>query len=99
MAIDKALNQAPLGLTDEMMLEAAAEPDLEIEIEDPEEVTIRAGGMEIEIEPGKEVNDDFNANLAEDMELARMIREDAENLDEEGLEVDLETGEVLEPVA
>ena len=44
------------------------EPDIEIAIEDPEKVSIEMGGLEIEIEPGKESNEDFNANLAEDME-------------------------------
>ena len=67
MAIDKAVNQAPAGLTAEMMQAAAAEPDIEIEIEDPESVNIKAGGIEIEIEPDKE-GDDFNDNLAEDMD-------------------------------
>jgi hypothetical protein len=65
MAIDKSLGQAPLGLTDEDML---AEPDIEIEIEDPEEVKIRAGGLEIEIEPGEEGDDEFNANLADEID-------------------------------
>ena len=66
MAVDKALNQAPLGLTAEMMEEAAnSEPMLEIEIEDPEKVTIGLDGLEIEIEPGKEDDEDFNANLAD----------------------------------
>ena len=64
MAIDKALNQAPLGLTEEM----SSEPDLEIEIEDPESVSIKTGGLEIELEPGKEYSDEFNANLAEEMD-------------------------------
>jgi len=63
MAIEKSLNQAPLGLEDLMV----AEPDIEIEIEDPEEVKIRMGGLEIEIDPYKET-DDFNANLAEEMD-------------------------------
>ena len=65
MAIDKALNQAPLGLADDDLM--MAEPALEIEIEDPESVSIKAGGVEIEIEPG-EAEDDFNANLAEEMD-------------------------------
>jgi len=65
MAIEKSLNQAPLGLADEDLM--VAEPDIEIEIEDPEEVKIRMGGLEIEIDPDKET-DDFNANLAESME-------------------------------
>jgi len=65
MAIDKALNQAPLGLADEDLM--MAEPSIEIEIEDPESVKINMGGLEIEIEPDKE-GDDFNANLAEEMD-------------------------------
>jgi len=65
MAIDKALNQAPVGLgaADPMM----DEPALEIEIEDPESVKIGMDGMMIELEPGKEANDEFNANLAEEI--------------------------------
>ncbi len=47
MAIDKALNQAPTGLQEDI---ESMEPDLEIEIEDPESVTIKAGGMEIELD-------------------------------------------------
>jgi hypothetical protein len=43
------------------------EPDIEIEIEDPERVSIEAGGIKIEIEPD-ENGDDFNANLAEEMD-------------------------------
>jgi hypothetical protein len=66
MDIDKALNQAPLGLSPEDMM--GQEPDIEIEIEDPEEVTIRAGDMEIEIDPDAEEDDGFNDNLAEDMD-------------------------------
>jgi hypothetical protein len=65
MAIEKSLSQAPLGMSPEMMEKMMGEPDIEIEIEDPEEVTIRAGEMEIEIEPRKETAEDFNANLAE----------------------------------
>jgi hypothetical protein len=64
MAIDKALNRAPLGLGG-MDAGMEDEPVLEIEIEDPESVTIGMGDMEIEIEPGKETSEDFNANLAE----------------------------------
>ena len=64
MAIDKALYQAPEGI------EALADKEvpIEIEIEDPESVRIGIDGMEIEIEPGKEVNDEFNANLAEELD-------------------------------
>jgi hypothetical protein len=40
-------------------------PQIEIEIEDPEAVTIGIDGMEIEIVPDGGSEDDFNANLAE----------------------------------
>ena len=60
MAIDKALYAAPQGIDDA----AAQEQPIEIEIENPDSVTMHLGDMEIEIEPdGGE--DDFNANLAE----------------------------------
>jgi hypothetical protein len=61
MAIDKALYQAPVGI-DAL---AEQEPDMEIEIVDPESVTIGIDGLEIEIEPMEEGEDDFDANLAE----------------------------------
>ena len=64
MAIEKSLYQAPEGL--EALDAANQQPDLEIEIEDPESVAIRAGDMEIDIEPGVD-EDEFNKNLAEDM--------------------------------
>lgn len=74
MAIDKALNQAPLGL--DATLASGAVPGinmpqddmsgLEIEIEDPEAVRIGVDGMEIELTPGEmDEEDDFNENLAE----------------------------------
>jgi hypothetical protein len=44
------------------------EPDIEIEIEDPEKVSIIAGDMRIEIDPDAEDPDEFNINLAEDMD-------------------------------
>jgi hypothetical protein len=64
MAIDKALYQAPVGI-DAL---AEQEPDMEIEIVDPESVTIGIDGLEIEIEPMEEGEDDFDANLAEFMD-------------------------------
>ena len=63
--IDKGLYAAPQGIED---IAKEMEPDLEIEIEDPEEVTIKAGGMEIEIDPDAMDDDEFNKNLAEEME-------------------------------
>ena len=66
MAIDKALNQAPAGLS---AIDPEQDgPDLEIEIEDPESVKIKTGDMEIELEPGDEGDDEFNANLADEMD-------------------------------
>ena len=60
--MDKALYEAPQGLD---QLGAAEEP-IEIEIEDPEAVRIKAGDVEIEIEPTED-DDEFSKNLAEDI--------------------------------
>jgi hypothetical protein len=81
MAVDKALNQAPLGLDATLAAGAVpginVEPDIEIEIEDPESVTVDMDGVEIEIEPGDDDEDsEFNENLAEildDSELTEMV--------------------------
>ena len=62
--VDKSISQAPQGI-EEL---SRGEPDLSIEIENPESVTLDDGSMEITIVPGKEENDEFNANLAEDMD-------------------------------
>jgi hypothetical protein len=64
--MDKGLYAAPQGI--EELADQLPEPDIEIEIEDPEAVNINMDGLEIEIEPGKEYDDEFNANLAEDMD-------------------------------
>ena len=64
MAIEKSLYAAPQGL-EELAAMDQSSPQIEIEIEDPESVTIGMDGMEIEIEPDAESEDDFNANLAE----------------------------------
>jgi hypothetical protein len=65
MDIDKSLNQAPLGMSP--MMEMDEGPDIEIEIEDPENVNIGIDGMEIEIDPSEDEGD-FNNNLAEDLD-------------------------------
>ena len=68
MAIDKALNQAPVGMGGIMdQLPMTAEPDIEIEIEDPESVKMRMDGLEIDMEP-EEDDDEFSKNLAEDLD-------------------------------
>jgi hypothetical protein len=59
--IEKSLYEAPEGLESLTGLDDAA---IEIEIEDPESVTISTGDMEIEIIPGSEF-DDFDANLVD----------------------------------
>ena len=65
MAIDKALYAAPVGI-EELIAQDNIEP-IEIEIEDPESVSIEMGGLEIEIE--KEEDDKgFYRNLAEDLD-------------------------------
>jgi hypothetical protein len=72
MAIDKSLYQAPMGI-EELSL---GQPEIEIEIEDPEAVTIGIDGLEIQIEPEVETSDDFDANLAEYMDerdLAQLV--------------------------
>jgi len=62
MAIEKGLYAAPLGIEEEMA------PPIEIEIEDPEEVRIGVGDIEIDLKPKKETDEDFDANLAEYMD-------------------------------
>ena len=66
--IDKGIAQAPMGIDDMMKDMASMEPDLEIEIEDPEEVSIKMGGLEIEFDKDAMEDDEFNANLAEEMD-------------------------------
>jgi len=61
MSIEKSLYEAPVGLES---LDNA-EPAMEIEIEDPESVKIKAGDIEIDIEPKEPSDEDFDANLAE----------------------------------
>jgi hypothetical protein len=58
--MEKSLYQAPQGLP-----AMAAGPDMEIEIEDPEAVHIKAGDLEIDLEPGEGTAEEFGANLAE----------------------------------
>ena len=67
MAIEKSLYAAPQGLEEIAAMDAAT-PAIEIEIEDPEKVTLGVDGMPIlEIEAEDESGEDFNANLAEHM--------------------------------
>mgnify|MGYP003644083837 CR=1 FL=1 len=70
MAIEKGLYAAPEGLEDSITdMEEMEVPDMEIEIVDPESVTLSDGSMEITIIPGAEADfSEFGANLAELME-------------------------------
>ena len=63
MAIDKGLYEAPQGL-DAL---AQAEPGVEIEIVDPEEVNIGMDGVEISLTKERPSAKDFDANLADFM--------------------------------
>ena len=62
MDIAKSLYVAPQGL------EALDMPDLEIEIENPDSVTVGIDGLEITLEPEAEAGGEFNSNLAEYMD-------------------------------
>jgi hypothetical protein len=62
--IDKALYQQPVGI-DEL---AQSESPIEIEIVDPEEVTIGIDGLEIKIKPDEDGEEEFSDNLAEYMD-------------------------------
>jgi hypothetical protein len=61
--IDKGLYQAPKGM-EELGEEETA---IEIEIEDPESVNIKIGDMEINIDPDRMPEEEFSANLAEEL--------------------------------
>jgi len=58
--MDKGLYAAPMGLS-----QLPEQPDMEIEIEDPEAVNIHVGDVDIELKPEVETEDTFDANLAE----------------------------------
>jgi len=64
--IDKALYQQPQGIDDL----ARGEPAMEIEIVDPEEVSIKGPGFELELRKAEAESEDFSANLADDMDEA-----------------------------
>jgi hypothetical protein len=69
MAIDKSLYSAPEGL-DAL---AAEEAPIEIEIVNPEGVSIGVGGVEIDLMPGEEeTNEEFDSNLADYMKEAEL---------------------------
>ena len=61
MAIEKGLYSAPAGLEND-------DPEIEIEIENPDRVEIEMDGVEIELTPAPKTAEDFDANLAEFMD-------------------------------
>ena len=63
-SIDKGLYAAPMGLMDSPSMG----PEIEIEIEDPESVTLGIGDIEIDLKPEKDTAEEFDANLAEFMD-------------------------------
>ena len=64
MAIDKALYQAPEGIG----ALAEKEQPLEIEVVNPDEMTIGMNGLEITLTPESEKSEDFYDNLAEEID-------------------------------
>jgi len=70
MAIDKSLYAAPTGLA----ALGEEEPDLEIEIVDPEEVSIKTAGLQISLLPEPTTAETFNANLADFIDDAVLLQ-------------------------
>ena len=65
MAIEKSLSPAPIGIEEE----AEAAEALEIEIVNPDMVTLDDGSVEVTIIPGGDTKKGgFNANIAEEMD-------------------------------
>jgi hypothetical protein len=77
MAIEKSLYETPKGID---QIETEDEP-IEIEIEDPEAVRIKAGGVEINIEEGDD-EEDFDRNIAEDMKDSELTKLSSELIDD-----------------
>ena len=76
MAIEKGLYAAPLGMDESITdIEEMEVPDLEIEILDPEAVTLSDGSMEVTIIPGTEADfTEFGMNLAEVLDESHLNR-------------------------
>ena len=68
-SMEKSLYAAPLGIEEEI----DGMSEIEIEIENPEGVRIGMDGLEIEIEPGEDnEEEEFDSNLAEFMNEAEL---------------------------
>jgi hypothetical protein len=71
-----SLNPAPLGL-DALDSEMGDMPDIEVQIENPDGVIVGLDGMEIDlmdIVKGDKGEEDFDANLAEDMDEGELMK-------------------------
>jgi len=82
--MDRGLYQAPMGLPTEDM-----GPELEIEIENPDEVNIGLGDIEIQLKPEKETAETFDANLADYMDngdLSGLAEELVEDFDKDTMD-------------
>ena len=79
MAIEKSLYAAPQGL------ESMIQPDVEIEIEDPESVKVNLDGLEIDFEKESEAEgfDDNLAELMDDRELATLASDLTSDFDDD----------------
>ena len=75
-SMDKGLYSAPMGIEEEM-----GDNALEIEIVNPDQVTLDDGSVEITLEPDSGGEGDFDANLAEEMD-AGTLSSIAEDLDD-----------------
>jgi len=65
MSIEKSLNPLPFDM-------AGEDPDIEIEIEDPDAVHIGMGGLEVDLE--KDGSDTFADNLADNLDEGELIK-------------------------
>ena len=69
MAVEKGLYQAPMGMDEALPEGEMPEVDLEIEVVNPDMVTLDDGSVEITLIPGQDMGDmPFDGNLAEEME-------------------------------
>ena len=85
MNIDKGLYQAPVGLAG--MMDDEEPQQIEIEIEDPEAVSITTDGFELRMEKHEETEEDFDANLAEFMDDSALVSLGSELVGEFGKDV------------
>jgi hypothetical protein len=82
--MEKGLYAAPMGIGEE--IGDLSGPPIEIEIEDPEEVNIGLGDLEIQLKPERETAETFDANLAEymdDSELATLSSDLIDDFDKD----------------